>query len=354
VSPRRRTTRPTSCRRPRHRPRRSGPSAAWTHRPSAQCVPLPLFHPPPLLSPLTRPPLLPAVRQSRPLVQGPAQQRGAAQEEGERARAPRRRRPAHLRRPAAAATSGRGTRRRDGRTVGGDGRAREGAVRLCGGERGGPVGARGGRAGCRRARCVFFSLSPPSAAVRLSLSDKNTSMLLVERGDRNNPAERRSSLTLLPRPQLTPTGRGAGAQTALSGSCRPPMSRTFDVALCLSAIQPVVVSPPLRARSPRRKRLVPLVSRPHHLTTMPGDLYSITSTVALPNDPESRSYPRFGLGASPFEPAPHPHRLQLTTTPLSLARRRLRDRARRRDVQCRDLGSRGASLPPPLSLWNQS
>ena len=40
---------------------------------------------------------------------------------------------------------------------------------------------------------------------------------------------------------------------------------------------------------------------------MPGDLYSITSTVALPNDPDGRSYPRFGLGASP----PHSQHLIL-------------------------------------------
>ncbi|GAA5894384.1 hypothetical protein JCM8208_006218 [Rhodotorula glutinis] len=35
---------------------------------------------------------------------------------------------------------------------------------------------------------------------------------------------------------------------------------------------------------------------------MPGDLYSITSTIDLPNDPEGRSYPRFGLGVYVTEP----------------------------------------------------
>merc|ERR1711939_539117 len=42
--------------------------------------------------------------------------------------------------------------------------------------------------------------------------------------------------------------------------------------------------------------------QPSSLKTMPGEKYNITSTVELPNDPERRHYPRFGLGVYVTEP----------------------------------------------------
>lgn len=82
---------------------------------------------------------------------------------------------------------------------------------------------------------------------------------------------------------------------------RPHMSRASSVAFLLSELSVLswgsLFVPPLVGRS---RRAVLTCLQPSSLKTMPGEKYNITSTVELPNDPERRHYPRFGLGASPF------------------------------------------------------